>query len=375
MARVIPLFTLFLSFFLISCHDDREEAEFQAKVERTRAALGNHCTQDSDCVITGCRNTLCRAVPEPDYCEHRIVLEIDSLDDLTTVKRLIMEQLTVQESQSVQLGGYSAGRWTLSFSADLSQRSKIEATLSAISQSGFARLHDKSQQYAEETEKSLRDPDVTLRSLRGAGKLLEKQIRSGDVLSKNDIHNTWTQLASFLEASDEIQDKNCFWAYDVVVDKISYLRLWPIDKIQRISLQHWENLDVRTDNGDIIITATLDDSASEQFAQWSQENRVIVLILGQEVIASSTPTQRIENGRFELVIHDGASNASLLASIEMFQAIAQMEGSVRIDQDATRKVERDLECHQQNPRTCACIAGSCGWRQSEDYNACLYRLE
>ncbi|MBQ8035538.1 MAG: hypothetical protein IJ268_00960, partial [Proteobacteria bacterium] len=76
--------------------DDEKEAKFQAKVEKTKTVLANQCSKDEDCVVTGCHQTLCRAMPEPDYCDQRIVLAAADSADIPVLKSIIAEQLTVQ---------------------------------------------------------------------------------------------------------------------------------------------------------------------------------------------------------------------------------------------------------------------------------------
>lgn len=362
-----------MAILLMSCNDDKKkEAEFQAKVEKTRIVLGNHCSEDSDCMITGCHQTMCRAMPEPEYCDQRIVLAIESEDDIPAIKSIVTDQLTVREAETVRIGGFSAGKWTLSFMATQTQRERIETALNHLSQSGFARLHPKSQDYSNKLFERLPSADTTMRSMKGAGKLVERQIRSGDVLSKDDVKNTWTQASqALLEPITENDEIELLWAYDVIFGNISQLRFWPIDKRQRISVRLWKGFETRTDNGDLIIKARISDAMTSSLKRWSEEEQLIVVLLGNEVLASAIPTQAIEDGNFELVIHDGAKNETLMESIKVLNKVSQMKGSVRIDSDATSKVERDITCHKKFPRTCACVRGTCDWKINADYNACL----
>ena len=209
--------------------------------------------------------------------------------------------------------------------------------------------------------------------MKGVGKLTEKKIRSGDVLSKDDVRNTWTLVAPSLDVkvSDD-DDIERLWGYDVIFDTISYLRFWPVDKRQRISIRLWREFDFRTDNGDIILTAQLADPVVDSFKQWTQDRKLIVVLLGNEVLATTLPEQVVSNGHFDIVIHDGAKDETLMNSIETLKAVSRMKGGVRIDRDSTQKVERDITCHEKYPRKCACIDGSCGWDVNTDYNACLY---
>lgn len=369
-------FLLILCLFCIlsACHDDeKKEAEYQAKVEKTRQLLGNHCETDSDCQITGCHQTMCRAMPEPDFCAQRLVLAMDEDEDIPVIREIVSAQLTEEESDTVRIGGYGAGKKTLSFMATPVQRERVEVALNQLSQSGFARLHPKAAEFSEVLYERLKNNDTTMRSMRGVGKLVERQIRSGDVLSKDDIRNTWTQAAPALnEKIGDNDDIELLWGYDVIFGKISQLRFWPVDKRQRISARLWKNLETRTDNGDLILTANLSDSVAAMLKSWTETGHLIVLMLGNEVIASALPAVPIEDGRFELVIQDGAKNKNLKDAVVSLQKISQMSGGVRIDHKATEKVERDIMCNAKFPRKCGCVLGSCDWNVNPDYNKCLF---
>ncbi|MBO4351339.1 MAG: hypothetical protein J6A01_10385 [Proteobacteria bacterium] len=357
-----------------ACNDDeKKEAEFKAKVEKTRTVLSNHCSTDSDCMVTGCHKTMCRAMPEPEYCEQRIVLDMDDKNDIPVVRGIVSDLLTVREAETVRIGGYAAGKWTLSFMATQAQRERIETTLNHISQSGFARIHPNAETYSQALFDKLADPDSELRTMKGVGILTEKKIRSGDVLSKDDVRNTWALAAPSLDVKvSDNDDIELLWGYDVLFDTISHLRFWPVDKRQRISIRLWKEFDYRTDNGDIILTAQLADPVVDTFKQWTQDHKLIVVLLGNEVLATTLPEQIVSNGHFDIVIHDGAKNETLIKSMETLKAVSQMTGGVRLDRDSTQKVERDITCHEKYPRECGCIEGSCGWKLNIDYNACLY---
>lgn len=323
-------------------------------------------------MITGCHKTMCRAMPEPEFCDQRIVLAMDDEADIPAVKSLVTAQLTVRESETVRIGGYAAGKFTLSFMATPIQRERIETTLNQISQSGFARLHPNAQNISDVLYERLKSNDTVMRSMKGAGKLVERQIRSGDILSKDDVRNTWTLASSALnEKITENDNIELLWAYDVIFGNISQLRFWPVDKRQRISARLWKSFESKTDNGDVIITAQLSDAMTSSFQTWTEDGKLILVLLGNEVVATAIPSQSIEDGRFEIVIHDGAKNTTLLESIDTLEEISNMKGSVRIDYDSTAKVERDITCNEKYPRECACIAGTCEWKINPDYNACL----
>ena len=375
MKKLIPLLCA-AACLINACDDDekKREAEIQAKVEKVRTVLANQCSKDDDCMITGCHNSMCRAMPEPEYCDQRIVVAVENEADIAAVKRIVTEQLTVSEADSLRIGGYAAGKWTISFNAPQSQR-KRESALEHLPQSGFARLHPAAQKYTNALYGELQHlgSDVSLKSMKGVGNLVEKQIRSGDILSKDDIRNTWEQiepsLAVKVSEDDEIER---LWAYDVIIQKIAYLRLWPIDKRQRITARLWKDFDMRVDNGDIIISATLEQPFADTLRRWTENGSIIVVLLGTEVVASAIPNTAITDGSFELVINDGAKSDITKQNIQTLKAVTQLKGSVHLDRPATAKVERDLTCLEQFPRECACIDGSCGWKQNVDYNKCLY---
>ena len=374
--KKLALLLLCFCFVILSCDDEKErEAEIQKQIEKVRTVLANQCSQDADCMITGCHNSLCRAMPEPENCDQRIVVAVENDEDIDAVKRIVREQLTVAEADTMRVGGYAAGKYTVSFHAAPSQRKRVESALEHLPQSGFARLHPGAQKYTEALFKELQHfgNDVALRSMKGVGNLVEKQIRSGDILSKDDIRNTWEQIEPAL-AVKVSEDDNIerLWAYDVIFQKITYLRLWPIDKRQRITARLWKDFEMRVDNGDIILSANLEPPVSDTLKRWTQDGSIIVVLIGTEIIATAIPNIPIEDGAFELVIANGAKSEIMMENIRTLQAVAQLKGAVHLDRSATAKVERDLSCIEKFPRECACIEGSCGWKTNVDYNKCLY---
>lgn len=362
----------------VSCGNDEEKkiAQIEAKAAHTKTVLANQCKLDSDCMMTGCRHTMCRAMPEPDYCDHRIVIALEDASDMEAVKQIAAKQLTPNESDTIRMGGYAAGRWTLSFHASQAQRERIETMLGMMSQSGFARLHPNAgaqTQAAFEALSAKKVSDIALMSMRGAGVLIEKKIRSGDILSKDDIRDAWAQLDEIRNLSLTPDDAiERIWAYDIIFDAIASLRIWPIDRRQRISIGLWRDFSYRVDNGDIVISARLSDSVADTFRAWTSAGELIVLMLGNEIIATAIPEQPIEDGRFELIIQDGVKNEALLENVGMLENVVKMKGMVRIDSEATASVERDISCQKRFPRECGCIDGYCGWKTNPEYNACLY---
>ena len=375
MKKLIPLLCSIACLFNACDDDKKREAEIQAKVEKVRTVLANQCSKDDDCVITGCHNSMCRAMPEPEYCDQRIVVAVENESDIAAVKRIVTEQLTVTEAETLRIGGYAAGKWTISFHAPQSQRKRVESALEHLPQSGFARLHPNASTYTTALYDELKQfgSDIALRAMKGVGNLVEKQIRSGDILSKDDIRNTWEQIepALSVKVSDD-DDIERLWAYDVIIQKIAYLRLWPVDKRQRITARLWNDFDMRTDNGDIIISATLDQPFADTLRRWTEDGSIIVVLLGTEIIASAIPNIPISDGTFELVISNGAKSEIMMEKTRTLKAVTQIKGAVHLDRSATAKVERDLTCLERFPRECACIDGSCGWKTNVEYNKCLY---
>lgn len=362
-------------FLSSGCDDDEKEARIQQKIEKTRAVLANHCTADRDCLVTGCHASLCRAMPEPDFCDNRLVVAIENEEDIGTVKQLVADQLTVSEGESLRIGGYAAGRWTVSFQGSWAQRLRVESALRDVPLSGFGRLHPATTAYTNALYEALAvdSPDVALRSMKGVGQLTEIDIRAGDILSKEDIRDAWEQIVPKLSVrisdTDEIER---LWAYDVIFETVSKLRLWPIDKRQRIGVRQWKAFDVRYESGDIILTATLEGHFAATLKAWSQGEQIIVLLLGNEVLASAIPTATISDGRFDFVIHNAAHSSLMRQNLETLSKIAHLHGAIALDDEATAKVERDIACQKKYPRTCACLDGLCGWALNPDYNACLY---
>ena len=48
------------SLTIHGCHDDDDEklAKYEAQVAKTRTVMANQCSNDSDCLITGCHGTM-----------------------------------------------------------------------------------------------------------------------------------------------------------------------------------------------------------------------------------------------------------------------------------------------------------------------------
>ena len=359
-----------------ACSDDEKKLEeVRMRDMRTREILSNTCHQDSDCIVTGCRKTLCSSMDQADSCDHRLVVALDDPGDAKAVERFVKQRLTVREAESVRMGGYAAGQWTISFQAPLSQRNRIQLALETISMSGLAVLHPNATDDSKKLSAAFEgDPDVALRNMLGAGPLVEKQIRSGDWLSKDDIRDTWQGIAPTLEKTFDIKnDVEHLWAYDIITGNIAYIRLWPIDSRTRIPLNRWKDIKYHIENGDVHLEGTLDDNAAATLEAWTDQQQLILLTLGNEVLASALPKQSIEDGVFDIIIRSGSENRDLLEALESLKDVAQMKGTVRVDPIATARVERDIACHQENPRECGCIEGTCGWKHNTEYNACLYK--
>ncbi len=370
------IFLCLACFGVCSCGDDeaKREEEQRVKIEKERSLLSNSCQQDSDCIVTGCRNSLCRAMPEDEYCDHRIVLQLDDKKDLGVVERIVKQRLTVREAESVRLGGHSAGKWLLSFQGPQAQRERVERALETLSMSGLAVLHPNA---AEDSQKIFEafggNDDVKLRTMRGAGALVEKLIRSGDLLSKDDIRDAWKSVAPKLNETFDLQnDIEHLWGYDVITGKMPYIRLWPVDRRSRISVKMWTKMKYRVENGDIHIEGSLSDNASDSLMQWTTQKRLVLLLLGNEILATALPNTEIEDGNFELIMRGAGGNRDLIDALDVLDAVADMKGSVRIDSEATARVERDIKCMQEHPRECGCMNNVCGWKHNPDYNQCLY---
>lgn len=367
--------SLAILFALSACNDDDEKLnEARARDMRTREILSNSCHEDSDCIITGCRKTLCSSMDQEEACDHRIVIALEHPEDAKRIERFVKQQLTVREAESVRLGGYAAGLWTLSFQAPMAQRERIELAVQTISMSGLSILHPNAANDSKKLFEAFEhNPDVSLKRLRGAGPLVEKQIRSGDWLSKDDIRDTWQDIAPVLKKTFDTNDIEHLWAYDIITGNIAFLRLWPIDSRTRIPLTLWREFKYHIENGDLHIEGTLSENASETLENWTRDNKMILLMLGNQVLASVLPEKTIEDGVFDIIIRSGSENHDLMDALDRLNDISMMKGTVRLDPDATARVERDIECHQKNVRECGCIEGTCGWKHSTEYNACLYK--
>lgn len=368
-------FFLALSFWA-SCGGESEAERVEREwVEKSREAVANRCQEDSDCFVTGCHETMCRAVLEPDFCEHRIVVSLDDERDLSALERIVEQLLTVNEADTVRLGGYAANRWTLSFHAPRQQRVRLEAMLSELGQSGLGVLHVKSDELSRGLYDRLfdSDKDIALRTMRGAGVLFEKQIRSGDVLSKDDIRDAWFELADAIKDSfyeDEALER--FWAFDVLPLGIAHLRLWPIDRRFRLPVKQWEQFSVQEEGVDWHIRGQVLPVSKSLLERWTSGGNLVVLLLGNQVLGSAIAKESISDGRFDFVIREQGENPELSMALKTLTLVSEMRGGLRIDADATANVERDLKCAKAHARQCGCIDGACTWGMDVEFNRCLY---
>jgi len=366
-----------LAAFAWGCSgEDPAEAIRAQEIARTRTLLSNQCQTDADCVVTGCRGTMCRAMAEEAFCVHRLVIALDEATDLEAVQRIVALKLTAREAETVRAGGYAAGQWTLSFHASASQRRRIETTLEHLAHSGLGRLHPRAEAQSRALFEALSpsDADISLKTMQGAGPLIEKQIRSGDVLTKSDIRDVWQQLATALDGIQFSQEDELerFWAYDILTGRIAFLRLWPMDRRQRISLKHWIDFSHYFENGDWHVRGELSSEMAKMLERWTGDGILVGLLLGNEVIASGLARGVIEDGRFAFILRGVVDNEDLRESLEVLALVAQMKGGVHLVPGATALVERDIACHEKHPRQCACLDGTCGWHLNLEYNACLY---
>jgi len=319
---------------------------------------------------------MCRAMVEEAFCDHRLVIALDDAADLEAVQRIVAQKLTVREAETVRAGGYAAGQWTLSFHASASQRRRIEITLEHLAHSGLGRLHPRAEAQSRALFEALSpsDADISLKTMQGAGPLIEKQIRSGDLLSKSSIRDAWQQLAAALDGIQFSQEdeQERFWAYDILTGRIAFLRLWPMDRRQRISLKHWVDFSHYFENRDWYVRGELSSEMAKVLERWTGDGILVGLLLGNEVIATGLARSVIDDGHFAFILRGVAENEDLRESLEVLSLIAQMRGGVHLVPEATALVEQDIACHEKHPRECACLDGTCGWRLNIEYNACLY---
>ncbi len=368
--RFIVLIIFCPCYFFFACNADTEPNVYEEKLQRDKQAIQNQCASDADCHVSGCHRTLCRATFEDDFCEHRFVVRLDEESDLLALLAYVRGLLTEREAETLQSGGYATNLWTISFHASLSQRARVMDALRALAYSGFAKLDKdaRSLSVSLSQELGINDRDISLKTMQGAGPLVEKLIRSGDVLSRNDISKTWEALSPQLADSSESRFQ---WDYDVVIDTKSSIRLWPVYKNERISVFHWKEFSYFVDAEDIVVSGELSQKQAEILQRWSKSEELILLTLGREVLTAASVKQAIEDGEFELRLHRGAKKRELLKQLTTLQRLFDMSGGVQFDEHATAQVERDISCSKKLKRDCACVQGHCQWRVNKEFNECM----
>lgn len=357
-----------------ACNNDEQTSAYEKKLQRDKQAIQNQCISDADCHVSGCHQTLCRATIEADFCEHRFVVRLDNENDLAAIMAYVRALLTDREAETLQSGGYATNLWTLSFHASLSQRQRVASALRALSYSGLAILDKDALRASHSLAQQLSavDRDISLKRMQGAGPLVEKIIRSGDVLSRNDISKTWENLSPLLPDTGALDYS---WDYDVVLDTISSIRLWPVYKNERIAVFDWSQFSFNVEDEDLRLSATVAKKDVDTLKKWSQNQAIILLSLGREILVAARVKEPIQGDSFEMLIHGGAKKRELSSQLKTLQRLYEMQGGVHFDEDATSRVERDLDCAKKVDRSCACIVGNCQWRVSPEFNECMVSPE
>lgn len=375
-SRYLRSFTLLFlcvwASLFVSCRQGGDDEAYQEKLERDRFAISNQCHDDADCYVSGCHHSLCRATIEDDFCEHRYVLRLDTRDDLAALEAFVRTLLTEREAQSLRSGGYATQLWTLSLHASLGQRQRITEALRAVSLTGLTYLAPSATEVSEALAARLGpdDRDIRLRRTQKAGPLVEKIIRSGDILSRDDISRTWEHLMPLLNNEAEKHH----WDFDIIFESIPILRLWPVPKHERITVFAWESYEEIEDGDDLILRMGLNEKHAERLEQWSAKSEVILLVLGREVLIAAQLETSPGAIHYDLRIQGGKKNTVLRQHLEVLELLYGMEGSIQFDENATLRVERDIYCTQKVQRDCACIVGQCQWKNSKGYNACMIEM-
>ncbi len=372
--RFCVLFVVVVVCLLASSCRDEPNPEIEAKKVRDIEAIQNICHQDSDCFVTGCYEHVCRAAPDESICEHRLVVRLERDEDRAALETLISSELTPLEALTLRIGGYAARLWTLSFHASLQQRGRIISELQHIASSGIARVAANSAELSRALAAELIQrgvDDVALVKTQVVGELVEVGIRSGDILSLRDVEAKWAEVGKIASAFWARGELAYDVAYDVVMDPLPALRLWPVDKTTRLYVSQFASLHVkRTD--EIELQIVLNETQRTWLAQWIQDiARPLVFIIGARVMTPMLVEAGVRGHKLTVSMPLKSDDVSQQRELEKLEKLSQIKGVLRYEAQATSHAERDLDCHRQHRRTCACVAGHCQWRSHPKYQACL----
>lgn len=364
-----PLLLLLVLLALpAACEDDRRNVEHKREAERRSAA--NQCSQDTDCVITGCHRSLCRARLDPDFCEHRLKLAFKPLDtspdDVAmrdAVATLIRAHLLPEERDSLSVSTLHDGLFAV-FHTHPERRRAILSQLQRLEESGLYAPHPESAEITAALLERLEAGRYRLKAAQGAPALLERDIEGMDVEQARLRMNA---------ALDPHTPEGARWVFEVLPrpepNGAPVLRAWLIEDRPRVGLEHFQSLVL----AGYRLEGMLDDVGARALTRTTMlmNEQALVLVLGHEVLAAPVISEPIRDGHIALTLHH--RSPLFRERLERLRGLPEIVRALRFDPDATAEAEADFACFDREPplAACGCNAGLCQWQESPNLQQCL----
>jgi len=373
---------LFIVAWLFSaCFDDGQDPGAQRQREQVNKAARNECSQDSDCMVTGCHGTVCRARRDNNFCEQQLVLrwlgEGSARDEEAAIKASIRgfarPHLDADELASLRVW-VDVDVVKLSFHAQPERRRALEQAFAAPRAGGWYAPHPESENGLE----TLVASGLRIRASEEGPRLLEALIEAGDV------ERAKQRLLAALPDARRV-DKHV--AFEVLTSTDPpVVRAWLLETQPRIPFSAMRALNLRTDTQAPWI-AQLDGALSPEGAQtlasWPDAVSVwptrLVLVNHDVVLAAPRRFAAISDGRWTLSWSQPPgtrwqeARAALLTRLAPLQESSHSLQQLRLDADATQRAEAFLTCFQRTPplSPCSCMEGRCQWQDPDALKQCV----
>ncbi len=360
----------------LGCNGE-DDAIRAAAEARLQAAARNQCASDAECRPTGCRQQLCRAMDDPSFCEHQIVVRIDGAEVRAGVEALVAGTLNPTERESLTVSG-DEQHAVIAFHAPVGRRERVESLLGDLAKAGFFAPLAQSEALAEQILAEL-EPEqrqrISGRRIQGGPLLLEAKIFAGDILSKNDVLDG----ARFL--GDAVADRlpaGTIMAFETLARaKPPVVRLWLLDPAAHLPMAHLRDVTVHYEgDGFARISGEVEAPWVERLAELSRDGapRLLPLVIGDWVIVAPLLRAPITDGRFVIrFLNADSDDNALQEALQRLEDSQALLGRVAIDVAATAKVEAVASCVHRaaTPSQCACVEGHCQWLHDPAVEACL----
>jgi hypothetical protein len=369
---------------LIGCDNPYAPQMDEAAIEKNEealAALNNECDEDTDCMVTGCHRSICRAAPDGSFCDH--TLRFQRLDDDPDTARLqrdleaLLRGLLSDDEHHTLRVVVEPNLVTAWFHTTFTRRDAIEQRFAAITTGGLHRWAPHSQDIALTALAALDQSDararLALRAAEGGPALLETPIIGGDLAAAR---------RALTDALTGQLDPSTRLAFEVLPrSSPPVLRAWIIDARPLIDMTAISDLRLRSDPAHPDVTLLSGSFAPKAVGPLSASvvGHTLLWVAGDEVVASSLLRAPFRAGAFDLTwsAADGFSQsqtaAAALQRLQQLTSAPALSQRVAFDPDATRAAEAHLACYKRQPplTSCACVERRCRWRDTSAFDACF----